>query len=122
MMYPTRMSGFGKISSIFLLGLCYLIDARSLHTKQVTHWLYTKTDIMNNYHSLEFYSEVGNKMRKLWDVVGFSFLFESVFRFRWYIFPIFMQYYSIRGKKNPSSGLNFLKLYSKKFLIIYYVN
>jgi hypothetical protein len=118
MMHPTRMSGFGKISNIFWLRLCYLIDARSLHTKHVTHWSYTTSDILNNYHFLEFYSQVGNKMRKLWDVVGFGFLFESFLRFRWYIFSISIQYYSIRGKKNPSSGLSFLKLYSKKFLNI----
>jgi hypothetical protein len=32
MMHPTKMRGFGKISNIFLLCLCYLIDARSLLT------------------------------------------------------------------------------------------
>jgi hypothetical protein len=107
------MSGFGKISNIFWFGLCYLIDARSLHTKRVTPWSYTTTDILNNYHSLEFYSEVGNKMRKMWDVVGFSFLFQSFFRFRWYIFSISMQYYSIKGKKKShSSGLSILKVYT----------
>jgi hypothetical protein len=75
----------------------------------MTHWSYSTTDIRNNYHSLEFYSEVGTKMRKLWDVVRFSFLFQSFFRFRWYIFSISMQYYSIRGKKKSFIWIEFSK-------------
>jgi hypothetical protein len=98
-MHPTRITDFRKICNIFWLGLCFLIDARSLYTKHMTYYSYTTSDILNNYHSLEFYSHVGNTMRKLWDVVGFSFLFESFLRFRWYTFSISMMYYSIRGGK-----------------------